>query len=253
MSIVTFEPLGRLANLIFQASACIGYAKKYGTDWALPRHYHHREIYKYWPTLPTFKGNPRKLKVYDVATDEDWGYKEIPNQNGDVKLRGFFQSEKFFENAKDEVRNAFKLDIRPVMYVSIHVRRGDYLDENQSTFRPVDMNYLNQAIGYFKNLGKTQFAVFSDDIAWCKQNLTDKDCEFVFSEGRNEFKDLSLMASCSDHIISNSSFSWMSAWLCPRSNKIVVSPHHEAPNWFLHNRMDTTHLIPDGWVQIKYR
>lgn len=254
MSIVTFEPLGRLANLMFQTSACIGYAKKYGTDWAIPRHYHHREIYKFWPSLPVYKGNPKKLKVYDVATDQDWGYKEIPNQGGDVKLRGFFQSELFFKHAEEEVRKAFKLDIKPRQRVSIHVRRGDYLATNQQTFCPVDMNYLTKAIGHFKELGKTEFMVFSDDIAWCKHNLNDPDCIFEYSNGpRNEFHDLSLMASCGDHIISNSTFSWMSAWLCPRPNKIVVSPSAEAPNWFLHNRMDTSNLLPKEWTQIKYR
>jgi hypothetical protein len=210
------EFLGRTCNLMFQTAAAIGYAKKYGTDWFIPPHYHHRQIYKYWK-LPVYKGNIRKLKVYDVATDEGWGYSPIPKFEGGVKLRGFFQSERHFD-------------------------------------RPVDMNYIHQAVDVFRQYNKMKFLVFSDDIAWCKANLSViKDAEFHYSEGQSEFGDLSRMASCSDHIIANSSFSWWGAYLGSNENKLVVSPDHTAPNWFAHNKMDTTHLIPSSWTEIKFR
>jgi hypothetical protein len=247
------EFLGRTCNLMFQTAAAIGYAKKYGTDWFIPPHYHHRQIYKYWK-LPVYKGNIRKLKVYDVATDEGWGYSPIPKFEGGVKLRGFFQSERHFDNAVPEVKQAFLLAIDPIDFVSIHIRRGDYMDANQQTFRPVDMNYIHQAVDVFRQYNKMKFLVFSDDIAWCKANLSViKDAEFHYSEGQSEFGDLSRMASCSDHIIANSSFSWWGAYLGSNENKLVVSPDHTAPNWFAHNKMDTTHLIPSSWTEIKFR
>lgn len=250
---VTFEPLGRLGNLLFQYAACIGYAKKYDADAFLPPHYHHRDIYRCWPKLPKYRGNIRRLPVYDVALDETWHYNEIPKHPGGVKIRGFFQSLKHFDNAIPEVKAAFPLAINPIDFVSLHVRRGDYLDTNQGTFCPIDMNYITLAIQYFKERGKTRFMVVSDDLPWCKQNIKDPDCDIQFSDGRSVFHDLSLMASCTNHIMSNSTLAWWGAFLGHNENKMVVTPSAEPPNWFLNGRMNTKDLLPPEWHQIKYR
>lgn len=253
MSIVVPKFYGRLGNQFFQVAAAIGYAKKYDTDWAVLPHYHHREIYRHW-NLPTYRSNPRKLKVYDrTLSDATWVYEDIPFHEGGLEIRGFFQSEKFFKHAEQEVKNVFKLPINPIDAVSLHVRRGDYLDKNQQTFCPIDMNYIRQAMQKMKDFGKKRFMVVSDDLPWCRENIKDSDCEILFSDGKSVFSDLTLMASCTDHIISNSTLAWWAAWLGHNESKVIVSPHHEAPNWFLHNRMDTTHLIPKEWIEISYR
>lgn len=244
--------LGRLGNQFFQVAAALGYAKKYNTEWFAPAGYHHREIYKHW-SLPIYRGNVRRLKLYDVATDEGWGYNPIPFHPGGVYIRGFFQSWKHFEHCKQDVKNLFRLDINPVDAVSIHVRRGDYLAPNQDTFKPIDMNYIRQAMNRMKQVGKHRFMVVSDDLLWCRENIKDSECEILFSDGKSVFSDLSLMASCTDHIISNSTLAWWGAYLGRNENKIVISPSAEAPNWFLHNRMDTSNLLPPEWHQIKYR
>jgi len=244
--------LGRLGNQFFQISAAIGYAKKYGTDWFVPQGYHHREIYKHW-SLPIYRGNIRSLKTYDVATDQGWGYNEIPKQDGGVLLRGFFQSPLHFSHCEQDIKNVFKLQIDPIDCVSLHVRRGDYLAPNQDTFKPIDMNYISQAMNVFKNSGKTKFMVVSDDLQWCRENIVDTDCEILFSTGRSVYSDLCLMASCEHHIISNSTLAYWAAYLGRNEDKLVVSPSQEAPNWFLHNRMDTSNLLPKEWLQIKYR
>ena len=251
-NLVVPQFLGRYGNQLFQVAAAFGYAKKYNTDWFVPGNYHHREIYRHWK-LPIFKGVIKRLTMYDVATDEGWGYSPIPFHPGGVQIRGFFQSYLHFDHCQQDIKNLFKLNIESIDKVSIHIRRGDYTDPNQHTFKPVDMNYISQAIEIFKRVGKTKFMVVSDDIPWCRENIKDHDCEFSFSDGKSVFGDLSLMASCTDHIISNSTLAWWGAYLGRNENKIVVSPSHEAPNWFLHNRMDTTHLLPKEWNQIKYR
>lgn len=244
--------LGRLGNQLFQVAAALGYAKKYNTEWFVPQGYHHREIYKHW-NLPIYRGNIRKLKMYDVATDQGWGYAPIPFMDGGVQLRGFFQSNLHFDHCEQDIKNLFKLQIDPIDAVSIHVRRGDYLAPNQDTFKPIDMTYIEKAMRFFKNEGKTKFMVVSDDLQWCRENIKDTDCEILFSTGQSVYSDLCLMASCEHHIISNSTLAWWAAYLGRNENKIVVSPSSEAPNWFLHNRMDTSFLLPREWHQIKYR
>ncbi len=247
---------GRTGNLLFQVAAAIGYAKRYGTDWFLPRGYHHREIYKWFneKNLLPRSISPRKLHVYDrTLSDATWSYEQIPFFSSPVEIRGFFQSLLHFENAQQEVKNIFTLDINPIDFVSLHVRRGDYLDKEQFTFCPIDLNYINEAMMRFKELGKTRFMVVSDDIPWCRESIKDSDCEIQFSDKKSVYADLSLMASCSDHIMSNSTLAWWGSFLGYNENKIVISPSAEPPNWFLHNRMDTKDLIPPQWHQIKYR
>jgi hypothetical protein len=236
---------------MFQCAAAIGYAKKYNVGWACPNDTRESpNFHSYFPGLPKYDGN--EFRSFQAHDPSQFNYSPIPfNPNG-TRLIGFFQSEKYFEGAEDEIRKVFKLDIKPVDAVSIHVRRGDYV-QYANSFPPVDPMYIGLAMKVFQT---KKFIVFSDGIEWCKSefnNGTYPEHEFEFSEGRNEYEDLSLMASCSHHIIANSTFSWWGAWLGHNPNKIVVSP--SADNWFGPGFTGGVpkDLIPSNWHQIKFR
>jgi hypothetical protein len=93
----------------------------------------------------------------------------------------------------------------------------------------------------------SKFLVFSDDIAWCKQNFPDVDGKFVCIEGNQDYEDLTLMSLCENNIIANSSFSWWGAYLNGKDEAIKVIP----AKWFgiamSHNTKD---LYPKGWIKI---
>jgi hypothetical protein len=237
---------------MFQAAACLGYAKKYGTQWGCPTDT--REVphfRKMFPSVPVIDG---QFKRYNITDPSQFNYWPIPNFGKPTTLVGFCQSEKYFEGAHDEVKRLFKLDIKPVDAVSIHVRRGDYV-QHANSFPPVTEEYLEKAVELFIDKYRQDFEiiVFSDDITWCKTIFRDDTRAIQFSEGKTEFEDLSLMASCSHHIIANSTFSWWGAWLGHNPDKIVVSPHHE--NWFGpgFNGPAPKDIIPFNWHQIKFR
>lgn len=248
---VSCQFIGRLGNNMFQTAACIGYAKKYGVQWGVPAV--SKEVpnfHNFFPGLPIYEGH--EFKRYNAADPSQFNYWPIPEHKQGVKLVGFFQSEKFFEGAHDEIRKAFRLDIKPVDAVSIHVRRGDYVQHSNS-FPPVTMDYIYAAMDHMVALGHRKFIVVSDGIEWCKENIkTSLKYEISFFEG-NEFEDLSLMASCEHHIISNSTFSWWAAWLGHNPDKIIVSP--SADNWFGPGFTGGVpkDLIPSSWHQIKFR
>lgn len=251
---VTYQPIGRLGNQMFQCAAAIGYAKKYNVGWACPNDT--KEVprfHEFFPGLQRYDGH--EFKRYNVADPSQFDYSPIPFHPNGVKLVGFFQSEKFFEGAQDEIRKVFKLNIEPVDAVSIHVRRGDYVMHSNS-FPPVTEDYLLKGLLLNINVAPPEkIIIFSDDPKWCMDNLTtiNKTYKVEYSEGRNEYDDLSLMASCSHHIIANSSFSWWGAWLGHNPNKIVVSPHYTS--WFGpgFTGAPPKDLIPDSWHQIKFR
>lgn len=133
----------------------------------------------------------------------------------------FVQSEEYFLDVRDEVKKYFSEGIPPKTdKVSIHVRRGDYVNNpfyvdltepsiDHDLGGPFEIpSYYERAMALFP--GET-FLVFSDDIAWCKEQTMFKACEF--SEGKTEIEDMNVMASCKAHIIANSSFSWWAAYL----------------------------------------
>lgn len=251
---VTTHFIGRLGNSMFQVAACIGYAKKYGYTWGVPNDQRESTILTHFHKLPRCNERHRRYNEHQPGHDHDWfNYHDIPDQGPDVTLFGFWQSWKYFENAEDEVKAAFKLD-RHNEYndkVSIHVRRGDYV-QHANSFPPVDMAYLLHAMSHFP--GK-QFAIFSDDLEWCRLNIGERD-NIRFVEERNEFAALSKMSSCSDHIIANSTFSWWAAYLGWNYKRKVITPSHERGQWFGLDsgvKQDCVDLIPPSWAQISWR
>jgi hypothetical protein len=169
------------------------------------------------------------------------------------RLLGISKAKNTFSEHRKQIHELFELaKVNRIDRVSIHVRRGDYVKFHTS-FPPIHRRYLQPAIKFFTDRGYKKFLVFSDDIEWCVEHFKSYDGDFLYSGGQNEFQDLSLMANCTHNIIANSSFSWWGAWLNQNPNKIVISPHPQAGNWFGQRvKLDTTDLVPDSWYKIKF-
>ncbi len=250
--------IGRLGNNLFQLSAAIGYAKKHGVGWGIKKGYVERgfnvkQVDRFMPHLPACDSYFKPYTEWQEKwTGFEFNYHEIPFFHNGVELVGFWQSYKYFDNAEEEVRNAINITYKDGYrdYCSVHIRRGDYV--NLSTnFPPVTPHYVNLAMRHFGSNQK--YLVFSDDIEWCKRSLNGN---IEFSEGKNEWDDLCLMASCGHNIIANSSFSWWAGWLNKNPDKIVVSPSHKVGQWFGPDngvKHDCVDLLPPSWKQIEFR
>jgi|SRR3989344_304300 len=178
-------------------------------------------------------------------------------------LSGYWQSEKYFTDAGDALRREFMLkdeagtahrpvsaEIKNSASVSLHVRRADYVTNPAAkafhgTCSPE--YYYGAAKIIIERVKNPHFFVFSDDIGWVKKNLNiNQPVTYVSDSGLIDCEELTLMSRCSHHIIANSSFSWWGAWLNPRPNKIVIAPK----KWLSDPKIDTSDLIPDGWIRI---
>lgn len=155
---------------------------------------------------------------------------------------GCFQTEKYFSDIREQVREAYRFrnlalsekmkdyekQIGGCRAVSVHIRRGDYLDPKYSALYTgiCDDAYYEKAIARMKELAPdAKFFFFSNDTAWVKAHYTGPD--YVTVEGNDEdngYADMYLMSRCRHHIIANSSFSWWGAWLGDDPEKKVIAP-----------------------------
>lgn len=151
-----------------------------------------------------------------------WGYWQHIDYINPVedKLRNIFQFPKLIGKNK-----ALLESFKDQNTVSIHIRRGDYLNE-PSFVGICDLNYYQKAIKFMQeNLQDPLFVFFSNDIGWCRDNFNALNSKFVdWNTGKESFRDLQLMSLCQHNIIANSSFSWWASWLNENPNKIIVSP-----------------------------
>lgn len=188
------------------------------------------------------------------------GINEVPQ---DCYLVGYWQSEKYFQDAAQIIRAdfAFKTpmsdrnaeiarQINGVNAVSLHVRRGDYVSNphTNSVHGLCSLDYYRAAIRHIsERIERPHLFIFSDDMAWVKDQLKlGLPCQYVeHNQGDESYNDMRLMSLCRHHIIANSSFSWWGAWLNPNPHKIVVAPQ----NWFANNS-DVGDLFPREWVTL---
>lgn len=147
----------------------------------------------------------------------------------------YIQDEKYFAPYQEEVRALYSEGIESIDMVSIHVRRGDYVN-NPFYVDLSETAYYEEAMAHFPG---EKFLVFSDDIEWCIRQEVFYGCSF--SENKTEIEDLNLMAGCKAHIIANSSFSWWAAFI---SGKKTIAP----TKWFTDGLQRIT--LPASWIQI---
>jgi hypothetical protein len=138
----------------------------------------------------------------------------------DLQLKNNYESHLF---------HLLREEISQTDSVSIHIRRGDYLEsKNQVIFLNLDLEYYVQAIELIKlKVLSPKFFIFSDDIKWAKENLPLQSNNIVYINEAKELKDfeeLMLMSFCNHNIIANSTFSWWAAWLNRNNDKIVIQP-----------------------------
>jgi hypothetical protein len=136
-----------------------------------------------------------------------------------------------------------EVDIEPSS-AFIHVRRGDYTnDENK--IHLLDMTYYNKAIESLNaNTEISRYYMFSDDIAWCKQQEWNTKRPIEYVNEPNEMKSLYMMSKCKGGAaISNSTFSTWGAILGPyESGGTIVYPS----KWLY----GASTNFPTEWVRI---
>ncbi|WP_102948649.1 alpha-1,2-fucosyltransferase [Aeromonas caviae] len=158
-------------------------------------------------------------------------------------MLGYWQDVKFFHEAHSFLKSIIvprniskraqvlqsKIADKSMSSVSIHVRRGDYIN-NESVLKVhgvCSIDYYNNAIARIKEyVQDIRFFVFTNDVDWVGEKFKDLflDTDVIFVGGNSQEEDLWLMSQAKHHIIANSSFSWWGAWLAKHETQIVIAP-----------------------------
>lgn len=260
MSLVSTKLMGGLGNYMFQISAAYSISKRDNkelvcdySDNMVP----HKPFSEYTDNIFRKINFSNGIGPHTPIGESGFNYHPIPNIEGNVRLNGYYQSEKYFKHIRNEILDLFDLPqstkeninekykgVLKQNTCSLHVRRGDYLGlPNHHPQQPIE--YYKKAVEIIGD--EKTFVIFSDDINWCRENLNFINNKFFISNNK-DYEDLYLMSLCNDNIITNSTFSWWGAWLNNNLNKKVIAPEM----WFgvSNSHLDTSDLYCDKWIKI---
>lgn len=259
---INITVMGGLGNQLFQWACARNLQEKYGhyinynydfykgQDWRKPQLDEFKNI--------VFNNTEENYTLGQVSIGDGFNYDnflryDFSQTQRCYNLQGYWQSEKYFKENEQVIRNNLDIDQDTAYYIndnypfigkektaSIHIRRTDYVTSNG--YHPVQpISYYQEALSHIEY---DKLVVFSDDVHWCRGNLGFDN--MVFAEGNTDIQDLYLMSACDDNVVANSSFSWWAAWLNKNENKKVIAPS----NWFGPGAPSSQDIIPEDWTVI---
>jgi hypothetical protein len=238
---ITCKLMGGLGNQLFQVATTLSVAWEYGDTAVFDLNGHKKNALQgngardYRDTIYRHLIDRKIWWSRHRYKEKGHQYQPIPYREN-IKLDGYFQSEKYFIKYRDRLLETFSPtdairdrimaeygDLLSRPNCAIHIRRGDY--HKFPKHHPVcSTEYYHRAIASFDR--DMIFPIFSDDLDWCKANFTDR--RLIFIDRQDEIFDLYLMSMCQHQIIANSSFSWWGSWLNPHPDKRIIAPQ----TWF---------------------
>ncbi len=221
---------------------------------------------------PIYRKLFRKLLKSNAVHPDRYCLKEAPDNskrlstlNTPAYLDGYWQNQDYFKTHQNIIRQELTLQmpLSPSATkfadkismlecpISLHIRRGDYLSRKvKSMFQVMPMDYYDSAMRLLRtSSGNATFVIFSDDMAWVKEQFYSSDYPMLFVDGvHSGVEDQRLLSLCRHHIIANSTFSWWGAWLGRAQDKKIVAPKQ----WGLSESVQhiTQGIIPAEWIRM---
>ena len=197
-------------------------------------------------------------------------FDKIPYINQDFKLRGYYQSYKYFDgqfvnickminldNQKAEIAEKHKVLLSGVKKpISIHFRIGDYV-KNLAMHPVLSTDYYIKCLTYLKSvlpdLEEHYYLLVFGEI--CDNEKIEQSIEAIKAIYNIEivicdyaipdYEQLLLMSLTSHNIIANSTFSWWGAYFNNNVNKIVCYP-----SIWNGSASNVNDLFPESWIKI---
>lgn len=284
---------GGLGNQLFQIYTTIAYAETHGKSFFF---LNNKQLgsssnpnvtlrYTYWDTflsnMKPYLKNMHQIPEMKLLKEQSFDYNALPsintNNNNNILLVGYFQSPKYFDSFKDNIRKL--LDIRNQSFkimkknerllltlnytISMHFRFGDY-KKYPHVYPLLQLDYYEKALEYI--LEKVEDGYNACKVIYFCEEESMSDSEVIINALTEKYQNtvhfvrapsdladweqMLLMSVCNHNIIANSTFSWWGAYLNEglylndKEKPIVCYPS----KWFVNK--DTPDLFPEEWVKI---
>lgn len=236
---------GGVGNRIFQVFAALGYVERNGGEVFFHIEYCKQNphdcftnIFSLFPQIKILEGKEVLMnKKISFLKESDSPVTQFDSEI--IILQGWFQDEKWLpKNISLNLPTvSFESEYNNSETVFLHVRRGDYLTLRHH-YVYLD-KYYSTALSKFSH--KTPIMVFSNDMEWCKRELSKKyptvEIWIWAPTNLSDIETLSLMTQCKrGAICANSSFSWLGAYLGARKES---NPCYFPSQWFGDKRKTT--------------
>ena len=209
----------------------------------------------------------RQRYIEQIGVEFDERLISLKLQSGTTWFDGFGQSERYFEDVQDVIRNDLRLTLpitaenqltrekmRSEPSACLHLR---WFDSNKPD-SPLNMPlaYYEKAIKHLVGLvPSVHFYIFSDNTLHARQRLSPllqklPHTYVDHNQLTDPMQDFWLMTQCDHFIISNSTYAWWSAWLGEQVNGMTriiapanyLDPSHAVTAWGF------PYLLPNRWI-----
>ena len=217
------------------------------------------------------------LEKYDINKGTFYcNLLDIHSYNNTAFMEGYFESEKYFVNFKDEIRNQFtpksiKIYKKNKFYnkilnensIALCIRQNRFTeklrdisdkDRNKSKiFLEEQILFVSNAIEHFKKKIKSpSFYLWSNNFEnlrhiFKNQNITFVDNSDISNSVKKMHLDLYLMTKCNHFAVIPSAFNWWGAWLSNSGNKLILRPK---TNYFKYLEIKNKDYWPDEWISL---
>ena len=199
----------------------------------------------------------------NVFSEKEMYHPEIFEMD-DKYITGYFACQKYYGDIMDDLKDLYvfpdhpdpELDRRNKVLaqkmdressVSVHIRRGDYLDPPNFAIlgNIATQEYYNSAMNYFLEKDPdTHFYIFTSDHEYARENFSDTSRYTIvdWNTGKNSIQDLMLMSRCRGNICANSTFSFWGARLNRRPDRELVRTYK-----MRNNQPVTPEIMHDYW------
>lgn len=256
---LTFSRLGKMGNLgnqLFEIASTIGLAQLHGHEYKFPE----------WQYTKYFKEDlPLGQPPLDakVINEQHYHYHQWPIRGENYDLRGWLQSEKYWEHIEPQIRELFSFKDEMVTIlrqrlenaferptIAISIRRGDYVGNPNYELLPATY-YIQALLHHFPDYRDYNILFFSDDIPYCRVHFECLPNAF-FVDGLGAIEQLCLMSECDHFIIANSTFSWWGAYLGEKPGCKIIRPAYLFAGPLL-IKNDAKDFYPDRWISFDHK
>ena len=235
---ITIKLSGRLGNQMFQYSVCRAAANRRGYNFFISDEMapstEGQHIKNYFNNLNLGKKDGDVMHVYS----EDFTIQRYSDEVFKIfdftELRGFFQTPKYFQNIKSDIKDWFEIKnfqetksfyekYNVENHCIIHLRASDYKNHGHVFLKK---DYYEKAMKTVKDsFSNVTFLIVTEDLDSAKSMFPEIEC---FSHS-NMMVDFEILYKSKINIIPNSTFSWWASWL--DNKEMVVAPN----NWWNYN------------------